>query len=101
MKRALALLCPVLALGLAVGCDELLTSGMPAEVQAIAASLDPLKLDMASSPIRDRTQDQDRLRLHDGSCDGTGSQNRVGGGNGAGGNGDGDRLRLRDGSCGG
>lgn len=113
MKRPTAVLVPVLCAGLVVGCDEFLVGSLPADMQSIAAAADALKLDLSSRPMGDQSQNQDRLRLRDGSCDGTGSQNQYGGSNGSGGgggsgnggnsggNGDGDRLRLRDGSCGG
>jgi len=102
MKRMLVFLCPLLLLGAATGCDEIAVSGLPADVQAIVAGIDGVKLDFLSQDSDPAAGDQIRQRLQDGSCEGDGNAYQYGGSNGngsGGGSGNGDQLRLRDGSC--
>lgn len=94
MKRFALLVLPIAVLACVVGCDD---SALPADLKALVAA-QPIGGDLLQPHTQTRTQNQLRLHLQDGACDGSGNQ--YGGANGGGGSGGGDRDRLRDGSCG-
>lgn len=108
MKRALALLVPVLIVAATAGCDEQTLLNSAKAALAARGNFGQMSGDIIQSQLRLQS------RLQDGTCTGDmnqyqyGGSNGQGGGNGGnggngGGSGGGDqdqiRLRLHDGSC--
>lgn len=105
MKRAIALLAPVLIIAATAGCDDQTLLNDAKAALAARGNFGQMSGDIIQTQLRLQS------RLQDGTCTGDmnqyqyGGSNGQGGGNGGngGGSGGGDqdqiRLRLRDGSC--